>query len=112
MGCHPLPRIREVEENDAMHRHDHSAPTAWVGIDVSKDTLDACLLPVAGKPCCQTFANDAAGHAAWRAWAVAHAAGAARGFCLESTGAYGIALAATLADAGQYVSVINPARIK
>ena len=90
----------------------HSTPTAWVGIDVSKDTLDAGLLPAQGKPHGQTFPNDAAGHAALRTWATAHAAGATLGFCLESTGAYGTALATALADADQYVSVVNPARIK
>src|SRR5437763_1770609 len=83
MGCHPLPRIREVEENDAMGRHDHPAPTAWVGIDVSKDTFDACLVPADGKPRHQAFANDPPGHAALLAWAAGHAAGATLGFCLE-----------------------------
>src|SRR5262249_13000712 len=108
----PLPRIHEVEENDAMHRQDHPTPTAWIGIDVSKDTLDACFLPAEGKPCSQVFANDRSGHAALRAWPAASAAGVTRGFCLESTGAYGIALATALAEAGEHVSVVNPARVK
>lgn len=95
-----------------MHCQNHPTPTAWVGIDVSKDTLDACLLPAEGKPCSRDFANDHAGHAALLAWATAAAAGATLGFCLESTGAYGTALATTLADADQYVSVVNPARVK
>ena len=70
-----------------MHRYDHSAPTAWVGIDISKDTLDACLLPAHGRPRTRSFRNDAAGHAALRAWADTVApAGATLGFCLESTG--------------------------
>jgi transposase len=93
-----------------MYRHDHPAPAAWVGIDISKDTLDACLLPVHGRPRCHSFRNDAAGHAALLAWADAHARGA--GFCLESTGTYGTALATTLAEAGRHASVVNPARIK
>jgi transposase len=88
-------------------------PAAWVGIDVSKDTLDACLLPAPdGKPRARAFANDAAGHAALGAWADAQAGGEPLGFCLESTGAYGAALATTLAAAGRHVSVVNPARIK
>src|SRR5205823_7242409 len=33
-------------------------------------------------------------------------------FCLESTGAYGLALADHLTAAGRHVAVVNPARIK
>jgi transposase len=96
-----------------MHPHDHAIPTAWIGIDVSKHTLDACFLPAQGKPRCRSFANDAAGHADLLAWAVdCRPADAALGFCLESTGSYGEALAGTLADAKQHVSIVNPARIK
>jgi len=40
------------------------------------------------------------------------AAGAPLGFCLESTGTDGTALATTRASAGRHVSVVNPARIK
>ena len=88
-------------------------PAAWVGIDVSKDTLDACLLQApGGKARDRAFANDPAGHAALAAWADECSAGNAVGFCLEGTGAYGEALAASLADAGRHVAVVNPARIK
>ncbi len=38
--------------------------TAFVGIDVSKATLDACLLLPGGKVRAAAFANDPAGHAA------------------------------------------------
>lgn len=96
-----------------MHPHDHASPTAWIGIDVSKDTLDACLAPVLGKPRQRSFPNTPAGHADLLAWAAdACPAGAVLGFCMESTGAYGLALADALAEAGRYVSVVNPARIK
>jgi transposase len=96
-----------------MSRHETPAPAAWVGIDVSQHTLDACLLPSpGGKPRSASFANDAAGHAALAAWADEHARGAALGFCLESTGAYGEALAGALIDGGRYVAVVNPARVK
>ena len=41
------------------------APAAWAGIDVGKDSLDACLLPApGGKARGRAFANDAAGHTA------------------------------------------------
>ena len=96
-----------------MDRTVTAPPTTWVGIDVSKETLDACLLPApGGKARERAFANDAAGHAALAAWADEHSAGAAVGFCLESTGAYGEALATALADAGRHVAVVNPARVK
>src|SRR5262245_26434781 len=96
----PLPRIREAEANDAMHPQDPSAPTAWLGSDVSQHTLDAGWLLADGKPRAQAFRNAAAGHAALLAWAEGSCpAGTALGFCLESTGAYGTALATTLAEA-------------
>jgi transposase len=94
------------------HTH-RPAPAAWVGIDVSQHTLDACLLPAPGaKPRSAAFANDDAGHAALRAWADGHAPDTLVGFCLESTGAYGEALAQSLHDAGRHVAVVNPARVK
>jgi transposase len=96
-----------------MSHHATPAPAAWVGIDVSKDTLDACYLPAPdAKPRSAAFANDAAGHAALLAWADSHAADTFPGFCLESTGAYGEALALAFTDAGRHVAVVNPARIK
>jgi transposase len=85
---------------------------AFVGIDVSKDSLDACLLLPGGKERQAAFANDARGHAALLAWADRHAAGCALHFCLEATGPHSQAPAIALADAGRLVSVANPARVK
>ena len=94
-----------------MDRNETIPPTTWAGIDVSQHTVDACLLPATGgKPRERAFANDPAGHAALAAWADECSAGAAVGFCLESTGAYGEALATALAD--RHVAVVNPARVK
>jgi transposase len=89
-----------------------TAATAFVGIDVSKDSLDACLLLPKGKQRQAAFANDAKGHAALLAWADRHAAGCALHFCLEATGPYSEAPAIALADAERLVSVANPARVK
>jgi transposase len=86
--------------------------TAFVGIDVSKATLDACLLGPDGRAKEATFANDPAGHAALIAWAERHAAGLPAHFCLEATGPYSELPATALADAGRHVSVANPARVK
>jgi transposase len=73
-----------------MDRHVTTAPAAWVGIDFSQHTLDACLLPhPGGKPRTASFANDTSGHAALVAWTDRHPGTAVPGFCLESTGAYG-----------------------
>ena len=96
-----------------MHPQDHTAPTAWIGIDVSQHTLDACFLPAQGKPRCRSFANDPAGHADVLAWASdCCPADATLGFRMEGTGAYGQALADALAQAGRHVGIVNPARIK
>src|SRR5437868_3291205 len=88
-----------------------AAATAFVGIDVSKDTLDACLL-TAGGARAESFANDPRGHAALARWAARHAPPAALHFCLEATGPYGEGLADALSSAGLLVSVVNPARVK
>ena len=88
------------------------AATCFAGIDVSKDTLDCCLLAPGGKAKEHTFANDPRGHAALRAWADRHAHGLPIHFCMEATGPYSEAPAAALADAGRLVSVVNPTRIK
>lgn len=89
-----------------------AAATVFVGIDVSKDTLDACLISSEGKTKEAQFPNDPKGHPALAAWADRHAKGAALHFCMEATGPYSEALATHLADAGRLVSVVNPTRIK
>lgn len=89
-----------------------NAMNAWVGIDISKATFDACLLREESKPVAKAFGNDRQGFAQLLAWARSHAPGAHLHFCLEATGAYGEALACFLAQAEQKVSLINPARIR
>jgi transposase len=89
-----------------------TAAACFVGIDVSKDTLDCCLLVPGGKVKEHAFANDPRGHAALLAWADRHAAGRTVHFCLEATGPYSEAPATHLADAGRLVSVVNPTRVK
>ena len=85
--------------------------TTAVGIDVSKDTLDACLLSPDGTSRAKAFPNAPAGFAALLAWADGHADGAAH-FGMEATGGYEDALATALHAAGRVVSVINPTRVK
>ena len=86
--------------------------TVTVGIDVSKNTLDTCLLLAEGTIKVTQFANDPKGHAALVVWADRHAKGGELHFCMEATGPYSEALAIHLTDAGRLVSIVNPTRIK
>lgn len=88
------------------------AATAVVGIDVSKATLDACLLLPGGAGREKAFPNTPAGFAALLAWADRHAGGAEAHFGMEATGGYEDALATALHAAGRAVSVVNPTRIE
>lgn len=53
-----------------------TAVTAVVGVDVSKATLDACLIGRDGASRDHAFPNTPAGFAALLAWADRHAGGA------------------------------------
>lgn len=88
----------------------------WIGLDVSKDTIEVCLLRESGKEHFKQFPNDGSGHLKLLRWVQHLAPDAAIHFCLEATGSYskgsysnGIAL--FLAESEQAVSVLNPARI-
>jgi transposase len=89
-----------------------TAATCFVGVDVSKATLDACLLRPNGPARTAAFPNTASGHAALIAWADRSAGGADLHFCLEATGPYSDPPATALANAGRLVSVANPTRVK
>jgi transposase len=78
----------------------------FVGIDVSKATLDVDCLPVNGA---QQFRNEASGIAALTA--LLKDSGAER-IVLEATGGYETALAIALAAAGLPVVVVNPKRVR
>jgi len=81
-----------------------------LGIDISKKTFDVALLRE-GKFKHKKFRNTASGFKDLSVWldrlnvTDLHA-------CMEATGNYGEALAQYLYDAGQLISVVNPARIK
>jgi transposase len=78
----------------------------FVGIDVSKATLDMDCLPV---PAAQQFDNDETGIAALTA--LLKGSGAQR-IVLEATGGYETATATALAAAGLPVVVVNPKRVR
>jgi len=76
-----------------------TTPRAWVGIDVSKDTLDACLLKEQGKPQSKVFANQTAGWAKLLRWIDSQAPKASAHFCLEATNTYHQGLSLFLVEA-------------
>ncbi len=83
----------------------------FVGIDVSKNTLDAALLKEEGKPRHKVFANSAAGHRQLLAWLIDNSAAAVHA-CLEATGTWADGVALALHEAGHQVSLVNPALIR
>jgi len=88
-----------------------TAATVWIGLDVSKDTLDVCLLRENAKTHFKQFSNEENGHTKLLRWAQHLAPSQVCHFCLEATGSYSQEVALFLAQAEQAVSVINPARI-
>lgn len=92
-----------------------------VGIDVSKDKLDACIVRPNGKPMHKQFDNDAQGRQKLLRWAEQYIQQSYTSpalprptlhFCMEATGSYSEGVALMLADAEQCVSVVNPFQIK
>ena len=86
-------------------------PLAHIGLDVSKATLDACLL-IGDKRHEKQFSNDASGHRQLLRWVSSLAKDASCHFCLEATGPYSQGVALFLVEKEQKVSVVNPARIR
>src|SRR5258706_12911302 len=78
----------------------------FVGIDVSKATLDVDCLPVITP---RQFSNDASGIAGVVKWLVG--SGVER-IVLEATGGYEVAAASALAAAGLPVAGVNPKRVR
>jgi transposase len=83
-----------------------------IGIDVSKDTLDVCVLLKDAKPKYRKFRNSEGGFKDLVNWANALAPEFPKHFGLESTGCYGFGLAMYLSDNSHTVSVENAKRIK
>lgn len=83
----------------------------FVGIDVSKNTLDVALLKAQGKPRHKVFANSPVGHRHLLAWLIDNGAATVHA-CLEATGTWADGVALALHEAGHGVSLVNPALIK
>jgi transposase len=87
-----------------------SAMNGWVGIDVSKATLDVVLVR-AGDSQHTQVSNTKAGFRTLENFLKKRCREKAH-VCLEATGLYGDAVAEFLHERGYTVSVVNPARIK
>jgi transposase len=81
----------------------------FLGIDVSKDTLDVALVDQGAKPRHKVFPNNATGHAQLVSWLIEQKAGTVHA-CLEATGTWAAGAALALHEAGHRVSLVNPAR--
>ena len=84
--------------------------TTAVGIDVSKETLDACCL-FDGKTKKKTFTNNESGFKSLTSW-MSKLELTDPHICMESTGCYNEALAEYTYNSGYKVSVVNPVMIK
>jgi transposase len=83
-----------------------------IGIDVSKNTLDVCVLQGEDRQRHHKFSNSEFGFKALVAWVMRQSPEGSHHFCMESTGGYSFGLAAHLADNGHTVSVENARRVK
>lgn len=84
--------------------------TAALGLDISKETIDACLLDDRGEHI-KKVPNNGKGVAQLQRWVENRKAKNVH-VCMEATGSYFEAAAETFADAGYRVSVVNPRQIK
>ena len=84
--------------------------TDMLGIDVSKETLDADWAHGERKRR-RTFQNGPGGWQKMLAW-LKDSGGSHVHVCMEATGRHSLGLALALHDAGHVVSVVNPAQIR
>jgi len=81
-----------------------------LGIDVSKDTLDASMSSC-NKVRAKSFANSPDGWRHLLDWLISQKIRRVHA-CLESTGRYSLGIACKLKEAGHVVSIVNPAQIR
>ena len=85
-------------------------PTIFVGIDVSKDKLDVCVLGPNGVLDSFVVKSNKAGYT--QLLARVNKRGESALFCMEATGSYHYGVGFYLLDNYQHVSVENPATVK
>jgi transposase len=83
---------------------------AFLGLDISKATIDACLIDERSEAS-KKVANNPKGFAHLERWVVILRVRDLH-VCMEATGSYYESVAEFFADNGYLVSVINPAQIK
>lgn len=83
---------------------------AYLGLDISKATIDACLIDERGEHA-KKISNNAKGFAQIKRW-LANRKAATVHVCMEATGTYYEGVAEALSEAGLVVSVVNPHQIK
>ena len=81
-----------------------------LGIDVSKNTLDASMSSC-NKVRARSFANSPDGWRHLLDWLITQRVRRVHA-CLESTGRYSLGIAGALNEAGHVVSIVNPAQIR
>lgn len=82
-----------------------------LGIDISKQKFNVCLINISDKLKHKVFANTEAGFQQLAQWLIKQKVEHVHA-CLEATGTYGERLALFLHAAHHTVSVINPAAVK
>ena len=82
-----------------------------LGIDISKLKFNVCLINSTGKLRHKLLPNNATGFEQLKEWLAKQGVKSVHA-CLEATGTYGEPLALFLHEAGQRVSVVNPAAVK
>jgi transposase len=82
----------------------------FLGIDVSKNSLDVALLGASSKPRHKVFANTIEGQQQLLSWLQGQGADVTHA-CLEATGTWAQAVAVALHAAGHTVSLVNPAQV-
>jgi transposase len=82
-----------------------------LGIDIAKLKFNVCLVNSSGKLRHEVFPHSTAGFEQLKEWLSRQGVEQVHA-CLEATGTYGESLTLWLHEAGQIVSVVNPAAIK
>jgi len=93
---------------------DPSSPVpVCIGIDISKDSFDACVLHPDGRKSAKSFANATAGFEAFLAWNGESGSPSAR-LGVEATGPYALELLYFLCEAAprMEVALLNPRHVK
>lgn len=100
LNVSPHPQEREL------HMSKEIIPQVFIGIDISKDHLDLCLMP--GDQCL-TFANDANGLDQLTERLSAEVSPV---IVMEATGGYDVPIAAALLSKGLPAAIVNPKRVR